>query len=337
MVYLNAQLDKESELAPLGDPKVFEQKYDRAVDTLLEICEDNGVKADTIDKMRNIWRENIYEASNPWFADNCQYYCFEVGILAYFFMIFAKTPLVYLGITFVVGLIINACLFFYQATLHDDNRWISKRGLLILNIVDSAVLKMKQDPEYKRLKQNNIELYKRQISKHRRVLSRVQDFFLRWFTKPYHNLFVVNDFVEEMPHSSIAKNNTIDFEKHLPQSIIRYRNFLDKYQITFKAIKEDLSKFARVIAVMRDSNRKLQYTSTMHWTIAFCLFVYKFHPNTINAIIALGIITGLCLLIYLLSRRSISPKYNLNYNRLTILNLEAQKGPNPNDRKNSVD
>ena len=334
MLAVNEILGDEAQYSPDRDIESFTILYKEKLLEISDLFEEAGIEKDELQDIETDWVTALATNSNPWYHNVNQFYCMEAELIGYLFFIFARTGWISIAIFTVISLLSNILIYVRNRTDENDTLWLSKRSSLIIAMVHSLTTLWSDDEDKEETLNKQIELYRLQNKKHDKFISRFQDMYLNAFSGPDKTMFVVNDFLNTQPDMRVDNRNYFNFENNLPTSVATFKHFLKHYQLPMKLIKNDLSKLAKVISVVRESNRQVHRNTAINWVLSYAWFVFKFKPDTLNAIIGLCLFTIISLLVSAVTTVHLNPKNNVNYNRLTILMLEAEKGSSPNDNTN---
>lgn len=331
---VNEILGDETQYNPNRDIESFTILYKEKLNLISDFFEASGIKEEELDDIHQNWIDAISMMSNPWYHNVNQFYCMEAELIAYLFFIFARTGWITIGIFFVVSLLSNILIYVKNRTNEEDTIWLSRRGNLILAMVNSLKTKWSNAKNAEETINKQIELYRLQNKRHDRFISPFQDMYLKGLSSPNKTMFVVNDFLNTQPDMHIDNRNYVNFEKHIESSTKLFKAFIVHYGIPIKLIKQDLAKLAKLIGIVRETNLQVHRNTAINWVFGYTWFIFKFSPDTLNAIMGLCLFTLISLFVGCISTVHLNPKHNVNYNRLTILTLEAEKGSSPNDAFN---
>lgn len=334
MLTVNQILGDEPQYSPNRDIESFTTLYKEKLTLVSDFFENAGIKEDELNDIQTNWIDAIAMMSNPWYHNVNQFYCMEAELIAYLFFIFARTGWITIAIFGIVSLLSNILIYIKNRTDEENTIWLSSRGKLILAMINSLKTKWANKKDADETINKQIELFRLQTKKHDRFISPFQDMYLKGISNPNKTMFVVNDFLNTQPNMKIHNRNYVNFETHITESIHTFRRFIKHYEIPIPAIKQDLANLAKVISKVRATNLEVHRNTALNWVLGYTWFVFKFSPDTLNAIMGLCLFTLISLLVGCISTVHLNPKNNVNYNRLTLLTLEAEKGSSPDDAFN---
>lgn len=298
------------------DKQTFTRQYNQAVDDVDKYFEQYQTHTKQLNGVLDSFYQYLKTSSNDWYYRTNRTYCFEIECFAYFFLIFARTPLIFIGTFFVCGLISNLMLFVHGRTTDKSGQWLSDQSLLALHIIQSVIDKRTDQSD---LVNSHVDKYFLQVRHHFSFGSFVTTMFLHQRISTNRNLWLVNDYIKD------NRLNKIDDEDELITYANDYSAFLSANHMSSKDVENDLKLFPKVVNLINSLNTQIKYNTFTLWISGYILFLLRYHPFRNDAIITLCILSALSLLIQFLSIKHVGFYPTINYIRIKVLNDELQQ------------
>lgn len=324
LLLLNENIPDDAAFKDKLSNEEYLQNYMKACQVNETIINENAYTTSQLLMMKEKWKTSLTNLGKNKYADIVNTYCIASLVFVTFLLWLSDNACSFLVMTFATFLVVNINNIFKYRTIF----WLPPRAILLLNILETAIIYRSDiNKEEKQIKMSNIAFNYRGFNKNNNNLlsKRLDILYVQDLAKPNNYIFKINKYFQQNKMITFSQKNHILLDKNLKSIIKEYKTFLYLNNIDIDDVSEEINNVKKINQCIKIIRTKTNPQLLIAWMYCIMVFIIRFNPNTLNAMIMVISSAIIATLTSLIMNKRFNFNKSINYLTLTTIHSQLRK------------
>lgn len=324
LLLLNENIPDDAAFKDKLSNEEYLQNYMKACQVNETIINENAYTTSQLLMMKEKWKTSLTNLGKNKYADIVNTYCIASLVFVTFLLWLSDNAWSFLVMTFATFLVVNINNIFKYRTIF----WLPPRAILLLNILETAIIYRSDiNKEEKQIKMSNIAFNYRGFNKNNNNLlsKRLDILYVQDLAKPNNYIFKINKYFQQNKMITFSQKNHILLDKNLKSIIKEYKTFLYLNNIDIDDVSEEINNVKKINQCIKIIRTKTNPQLLIAWMYCIMVFIIRFNPNTLNAMIMVISSAIIATLTSLIMNKRFNFNKSINYLTLTTIHSQLRK------------
>lgn len=324
LLLLNDNIPEDSTFGDKLSDEDYISNYMKSCKINEIIIKQNNYTQSQLLMMKEKWKSSLLRLGKEKYKEVVTTYCISALIFTSLLLWLSDNAWSFLLMSVATFFVINISNIFKYRTVF----WLPPRAILLLSILETSIIYRSDiDDTTKTIKMTNSTFEYRNFNKNNKGLlsKRIDVLYVQDLAKPNNYIFKINKFFQQNKMINFSQRNHILMDENLSNIVNEYKNFLYANNIDIDDVSNEIDNIKNINKCIKLVKNKTNPQLLLAWIYCIAIFIIRFKPNTLNAMIMVASSAILATIMSIIMNKRFNFNKSINYLTLTTIHNQLRK------------